>query len=159
MCLFLCVFLCLFVCVLVCLAFVYACAVWCGFGWLCVFGCLVVCGSACAVLFFDNPIRVTKNGDKFWCPFGGRNHTAADAAHSVTATFIMRAHTMLSIMSILKSVVEQSRTSLSRVRLCVPWDRFVGAGLAACHGISYPSARPARGGRQHSFYLKKTTAT
>ena len=67
----------------------------------------------------------------------------------------MRAHTMCAIMSILKFVGKQSRASLSKVRLCVPWDRFVGAGLAACHGISYPSARPARGGRQHSFYLKK----
>ena len=77
----------------------------------------------------------------------------ADAAHSVTATFMMRAHTMFSIMSILRFVVEQSRASLSRVRLCGPWGQFVGAGLAARHGISFPSARLARGGRQHS--LKK----
>ena len=79
----------------------------------------------------------------------------ADAAHSVIATFIMRAHTMFSIMSILKFVVKQSRASLSRARLCMPWDRFVGAGLAARHGITCPSARPARGGRQHSFFFWK----
>ena len=79
----------------------------------------------------------------------------ADAAHSVIATFIMRAHTMFSIMSILKFVVKQSRASLSRVRLCMPWDRFVGAGLAARHGITCPSARPARGGRQHRCFLEK----
>ena len=107
-CLFVSVFVSLFVCLCVCMFGVCLCVRGLVWVWLaaCVFGCLFVCGSACAFLFFDNPISVTKKRGQVLVQVWGSDDTVADAAHSVTATSIMYAHTMFSIMSILKFVVK-----------------------------------------------------